>query len=247
MNFTFSTGFVTGVTAVGGLCGDNLGTVENSFWDIETSGQATSGCGDPKTTAELKDDATVVGWDFSIWDKNDDGYPNLDLIAAPPTAPAASTSTGGGSSSSTQCSDGRDNDGDGLIDLADPGCESRNDDSEFNECTESWVCESWASCIGDSKSRECFEINDCGTEEKKPKLTKACISKVDDSDTDKTSDTDYTYYSALKPYNLLYKIMILFLIIMIFIIILLKKIRDLRYLYMIKHTSAYQYLLLKSE
>ena len=29
------------------------------------------------------------------------------------------------------CSDGEDNDGDGLVDLEDPGCESPNDDDEF--------------------------------------------------------------------------------------------------------------------
>ncbi len=35
-----------------------------------------------------------------------------------------------------QCKDGKDNDGDGLIDYpADPGCSSRNDNSEFNQPT----------------------------------------------------------------------------------------------------------------
>lgn len=32
-----------------------------------------------------------------------------------------------------QCEDGLDNDGDGLVDLADPGCSSASDDDEFNE------------------------------------------------------------------------------------------------------------------
>ena len=31
-----------------------------------------------------------------------------------------------------QCADGVDNDGDGLIDLADPQCSSRNDNDEAN-------------------------------------------------------------------------------------------------------------------
>ena len=51
----YSTGSVTGGT-VGGLVGYNFfGTVSNSFWDTETSGQATSDGGTGKTTAEMKD------------------------------------------------------------------------------------------------------------------------------------------------------------------------------------------------
>jgi hypothetical protein len=42
---------------------------------------------------------------------------------------AASTSNGG---RRRVCNDGRDNDGDGLIDLDDPGCDSRSDDDESN-------------------------------------------------------------------------------------------------------------------
>jgi hypothetical protein len=42
-----------------------VGTASNSFWDIETSGQATSAGGTGKTTAEMKNIATFTG---AMWD-----------------------------------------------------------------------------------------------------------------------------------------------------------------------------------
>jgi hypothetical protein len=57
---------VTGVSWVGGLVGCNKAIVNNSFWDIEASGQATSADGTGKTTAEMKSIATFSGarWDI---------------------------------------------------------------------------------------------------------------------------------------------------------------------------------------
>jgi hypothetical protein len=63
----YAMGDVTGDSAVGGLVGGNYkGTVSKSFWDIETSGQATSAGGTGKTTAEMQDIATFSGaaWDI---------------------------------------------------------------------------------------------------------------------------------------------------------------------------------------
>jgi len=64
----YSTGSVTGDGEVGGLVGENWSPVNNSFWDTETSGQATSAGGTGKTTAQMKNIATFsgVGWDI-IW------------------------------------------------------------------------------------------------------------------------------------------------------------------------------------
>ena len=60
------TGSVTGNSHVGGLVGWNeYGTVSDSFWDTETSGQATSAGGTGKTTAEMKDITTFSG---AMWD-----------------------------------------------------------------------------------------------------------------------------------------------------------------------------------
>lgn len=50
-------------------------------------------------------------------------------------ATASLTVSGSGSSAPAACNDGIDNDGDGLSDLADPGCSSAQDNDEFNEAT----------------------------------------------------------------------------------------------------------------
>jgi hypothetical protein len=64
---SYSTGDVTGDQYVGGLVGSNLDNVSNSFWDIETSGQATSDGGTGKNTTEMLDFTTfsVVGWNMT--------------------------------------------------------------------------------------------------------------------------------------------------------------------------------------
>jgi len=72
---SYSTGTVAGYSNVGGLVGLNFAIrihedypaiVSNSFWDTETSGQATSDGGIGKTTAEMQDIATFsgAGWDI---------------------------------------------------------------------------------------------------------------------------------------------------------------------------------------
>ena len=62
-----STGSVTGYEDVGGMVGRNYeGTVINSFWDIETSGQATSDGGIGINTTEMKDIATFSGAGWNI-------------------------------------------------------------------------------------------------------------------------------------------------------------------------------------
>ncbi|PKL47451.1 MAG: hypothetical protein CVV37_08215 [Nitrospira bacterium HGW-Nitrospira-1] len=65
---TYSAGKVTGVSNVGGLIGskDSTVTVNNSFWDKDTSGQATSAGGTGKTMAEMKTLSTFTnaGWDI---------------------------------------------------------------------------------------------------------------------------------------------------------------------------------------
>jgi hypothetical protein len=88
-----------GSSLVGGLVGNlsgpgsNVGVVEDSFWNTQTSGQSTSAGGTGKTTTEMKDidtftNTATVGldeaWDFTdIWamDENEnDGYPYLQCI-----------------------------------------------------------------------------------------------------------------------------------------------------------------------
>jgi len=50
-----------------------LGTVTNSFWDTETSGQSSSEGGTAKTTAERKDFDTfdTASWDIVLVENHD--------------------------------------------------------------------------------------------------------------------------------------------------------------------------------
>lgn len=55
----------TGSTRTGGLVGYNTGVVTGSYWNIEISGQSTSGAGVGLTTSQMKSAANFSGWDFS--------------------------------------------------------------------------------------------------------------------------------------------------------------------------------------
>jgi hypothetical protein len=63
---SYSTGSVTGGSGAGGLVGSNWATVRRSFWDIETSGQTISAGGTGKTTAQMKNIATLSGAGWNI-------------------------------------------------------------------------------------------------------------------------------------------------------------------------------------
>jgi hypothetical protein len=100
----YSTGEVTGnASNINGFANPVGGTVNNCFWDTETSGITTSGAGTAKTTSEMKDittytDTNTTGlnsaWDFQgtenddqatsdIWTIKSDvnnGYPELDAF-----------------------------------------------------------------------------------------------------------------------------------------------------------------------
>jgi hypothetical protein len=92
---SYSTGTVNvadPVSHVGGLVGmkgtgGNAGTVTQCFWDITTSGQATSAGGTGLTTDQMKNQASYVGWDFiSTWqfmDSENDKYPVLINVYNP--------------------------------------------------------------------------------------------------------------------------------------------------------------------
>jgi hypothetical protein len=64
---SYSTGSVTGDSSVGGLVGENsIAFVSNSFWDTQTSGQATSDGGTGKNTTEMQYIATFSGASWNI-------------------------------------------------------------------------------------------------------------------------------------------------------------------------------------
>ena len=67
----YSTGVVSGGTTRGGLVAENYnnnGTVSNSFWDVQTSGQTSSAGGTGLTTAQMKTLSTYLnaGWDIAL-------------------------------------------------------------------------------------------------------------------------------------------------------------------------------------
>ncbi len=81
---SYSYGIVTGSSNVGGFCGtSSSGTDSNNFWDMNTSGRATSTMGIGKTTTEMKIQSTFAnaGWDFDVnWSMGagiNSGYPYL--------------------------------------------------------------------------------------------------------------------------------------------------------------------------
>ncbi|MBC2708936.1 MAG: PGF-pre-PGF domain-containing protein [ANME-2 cluster archaeon] len=84
----YSTGSVSGSSNFGGLVGYNDGTITNSYWDNETSGQSSSSGGTEKTTEEMKQQATFVNWNFdNIWGiVENETYPYLlwqEVVEAP--------------------------------------------------------------------------------------------------------------------------------------------------------------------
>jgi len=82
----YSTGTVTyaNSTSTGGFCGkQDAGTIDNCFWDTETSGMSTSNGGTGKTTAEMKDPRTFTAWDMTTWvvlSYLNNGYPELVTV-----------------------------------------------------------------------------------------------------------------------------------------------------------------------
>ena len=93
---SYAAGAVIGTSTVGGLVGDHSGLAIASYWDTQTSDQAASPGGDPKTTAELQSPtapgatamATYYGWSADIWDfGNNTEYPLLRVLRVPVADP----------------------------------------------------------------------------------------------------------------------------------------------------------------
>ncbi len=75
---TYATGTVSGGINSGGLIWyqEDLASVTNSFYDMETTGQSDTGKGTGLTTAEMTDPFTFIdaGWDFeTVWSKSTAG------------------------------------------------------------------------------------------------------------------------------------------------------------------------------
>lgn len=72
----YSKGSVSGISYDGGLIGRKFGySVQDSFWDTETSGTTISDGGTGKTTIEMQDENTFTNWEFqSIWEMGVNAY-----------------------------------------------------------------------------------------------------------------------------------------------------------------------------
>jgi len=82
---SYSAGSVSGNEGVGGLVGFDLsvlgeGTVSNSFWDIETSGQVTSAGGTGENTTQMKNITTFSGAGWNIVAVTNPGTRNTSYI-----------------------------------------------------------------------------------------------------------------------------------------------------------------------
>jgi hypothetical protein len=63
---SYATGRVTGDDFVGGLVGENFdATVTDSYWNTETSEQTSSDGGTGLTTAQMRQQTSFTGWDFT--------------------------------------------------------------------------------------------------------------------------------------------------------------------------------------
>ncbi len=81
----------------------------------------------------------------------------------------------------TQAEGGAEGGAGGLIGgLVLPPEENITEGPQINEskgCIERWLCTEWSECINGIQTRECEDVNRCGTEENKPLLVQPCIEK----------------------------------------------------------------------
>lgn len=85
-NYCYSTGSVTGNSNVKGFLGESDTILNSCYYDKETSGRSdTKGGSIPKTTEEMKQEATFVNWDFiNTWRINEGiSYPKLQWQISP--------------------------------------------------------------------------------------------------------------------------------------------------------------------
>jgi len=75
----YNIGLISGYSETSGLSGKNLGSI-NSYWDIETSGISFNGSRRGRTTEQMKQAATYIGWnnDGLVWTLSEgQDYPRL--------------------------------------------------------------------------------------------------------------------------------------------------------------------------
>ena len=84
----YSTGNPSGADYVGGLVGRNSGgTVDDSFWDVNTSGVAGSAGGTGKTTSDMQDPNTFLDADWDFVGEDDNGTDDIWAMCGAVTYP----------------------------------------------------------------------------------------------------------------------------------------------------------------
>ncbi|TVR70958.1 MAG: hypothetical protein EA408_09840, partial [Marinilabiliales bacterium] len=62
---SYSTGPVWGEISIGGFAGSNTTVISGSYWDTQSSGMETSDGGEGRTTQQMVQESTFVGWNFA--------------------------------------------------------------------------------------------------------------------------------------------------------------------------------------
>jgi len=66
-------------------------------------------------------------------------------------------------------------------------------------CIENWECSGWSSCIEDSQSRNCADLNVCGTEENKPAEIQECVAESDEESSSNSGEYSATRFKSSSP------------------------------------------------
>ena len=103
----YSTGKVECGTNPGGFFARNDGgkTVTGCFWDSNKAGQTRSTYGTSKTTTEMFGASVYTGWDETVWNFPENGYPTLKRMSTFSLTPIVS-GCGTGTVSATRNADG---------------------------------------------------------------------------------------------------------------------------------------------
>ncbi|MBD3252581.1 hypothetical protein GF386_02530 [Candidatus Pacearchaeota archaeon] len=65
-------------------------------------------------------------------------------------------------------------------------------------CTENWNCTNWTNCTNGVQNRACTDLNECGTKESIPNLTRKCCSWVCEEWSECYPD-DFQFRNCIKP------------------------------------------------
>lgn len=117
-------------------------------------------------------------------DSNCDGTSECSVNNCTPCQCTGSVSrscrTSGGCGGRTSCVNGNWSDCQITHYYCDYSCDGVNETCSDTPCpstcvcVEHWDCDAWSTCSGGTQVRSCTDLNDCGTDDSKPSLTRTC-------------------------------------------------------------------------